>query len=169
MIKTGTLKYDIIIYVSLFIAFICAISSVVSPSQAVSETPTEVKKEEVKKPEVPEPTELTYVDKYGVAKKYLDSIIDQIHTDKLITYEMMSTWTSYSIENMTYKKEIMNNYYRYEVELKVNGHDLLLPGNESIISHKTDEYAVIKIYMNMYYSEVKNGYLIKSIDLPSEI
>ena len=81
----------------------------------------------------------------------------------------MSTWSTYSIEKMTYKKEIMDNYYRYEIELKVTGRDLLLPGNGSVTLHQTDEYAVIKLYMNMYHSPNRNGYLIKSIDLPSEI
>lgn len=169
MSRLGTLKYDIVIYVSLFIAFICAISSVIAPTQAVSEQPKETQKEDIKTPEVEEPVVLNNVDKYSVAQKYLDSIIDQIQTDKVITYEMMSTWTSYSIEKMTYKKEIMENYYRYEVEIKVNGTNLQLPENNSIISHKTDDMAVMKVYMNMYYSQAKNGYLIKSIDLPSEI
>lgn len=169
MSKLGSLKYDIVIYVSLFIAFICAISSVIAPSQAVAEKPKTTQKEEIKAPEVEEPEVLINVDKYSVAQKYLDSIIDQIQTDKIITYEMMSTWTSYSIEKMTYKKEIMENYYRYEVEIKVNGNNLLLPENNSIITHKTDDMAHLKVYMNMYYSQAKNGYLIKSIDIPSEI
>ena len=45
MSRLGSLKYDFIIYTSLFIAFICAIASCISPSQAVSETPV-VEKEE---------------------------------------------------------------------------------------------------------------------------
>ena len=168
MIK-GTLKYDIVIYLSLFVAFICAIASCIEPSSAISQTSSETKVEEVIIEEkIEEPKELQKVDKYGVAQKYIDSIVDQIITDNTITYEMVTTWSTYSIQNMQYKKEIMTNYYQYEVEIKLTGTNILVP-NDKLIIEKTEEFTTIKVLMNMYYSAGRNGYLIKSIDIPSEI
>lgn len=168
MTKRSALKYDIVIYLSLFIAFICAIASCIEPSSAKAEPPKPEEQiiEEVK--EIEEPEHLLKVDKYSVAQKYLDSIIDQIITDDIITYDMVTTWSTYSITNMKYQKEILENYYQYEVEVKLTGENILVP-NDNIIIKKTPEYTSIKILMNMYYSEGRNGYLIKSVDIPSEI
>ncbi len=164
----GTLKYDIVIYLCLFVAFVCAIGSCIEPSSAVSEAPSkEIEKEPVVE-EIEEPKHLLKVDKYSVAQKYIDSIVDQIITDNTITYDMVTTWSTYSIKNMKYKKEIMENYYQYEVEIKISGTNIMIP-DEKILVEKTEEYTIIKVLMNMYYSEGRNGYLIKSIDIPSEI
>ena len=43
------------------------------------------------------------------------------------------------------------------------------PKEKMKLVEKTEEYTIIKVLMNMYYSEGRNGYLIKSIDIPSEI
>ena len=167
MSKLGSLKYDFIIYTSLFVAFVCAIASCISPSQAVSETPV-VEAEEKETAQVYEPEELKNIDKYSVAQKYLDTIIDQGKNDGVITSDMMATWTSYSIKKMTYSKEIMNGYHQYEVQIKVTGEQPMLPVNNEIIVSSTKEYKIIKVYMNIHYSSLRNGYLIKSIDLPSK-
>ena len=168
MRQKGTLKYDIVIYLCLFVAFVCAIGSCIEPSSAVSEAPSkEIEKETIVE-EIEEPKHLLKVDKYSVAQKYIDSIVDQIITDNTITYDMVTTWSTYSIKNMKYKKEIMENYYQYEVEIKISGTNIMIP-DEKILVEKTEEYTIIKVLMNMYYSEGRNGYLIKSIDIPSEI
>lgn len=167
MSRLGSLKYDFIIYTSLFIAFICAIASCISPSQAVSETPV-VEKDEQEIIKVQEPEELKTVDKYSVAQKHLDTIIDQGKNDSIITSDIMSTWSTYSIKKMTYVKEIMEGYHQYEVLIKVTGQQISIPGNNEVIVEKTDEYTIIKVYMNLHYSSLRNGYLIKSIDLPSQ-
>ena len=167
MSRLGSLKYDFIIYTSLFIAFICAIASCISPSQAVSETPV-VEKDEQEIIKVQEPEELKTVDKYSVAQKALDLIIDQGKTDGIITSDMMNTWEAYSVKKMTYKKEIMEGYYQYEVEIKITGTTPLIPNDSNIIVSKNTEYTTIRVYMNIHYSKVRNGYLVKSIDLPSQ-
>ena len=170
----SSIKYNIVIYSSLFIAFVCAMASCIAPTSAVhtSEHNESIKETEVavvEQEKIEEPAELLNVDKKGIAQKYLDSIIDQIITDNNITFEMMSTWSTYSINKMTFKKQIMSNYFQYEVELKVTGENLLLPDNPNIIISKTEESTTIRVYMNLYNSSVRNGYLIKSIDIPSEI
>ena len=104
MRQKGTLKYDIVIYLCLFVAFVCAIGSCIEPSSAVSEAPSkEIEKEPIVQ-EIEEPKHLLKVDKYSVAQKYIDSIVDQIITDNTITYDMVTTWSTYSIKNMKYKK-----------------------------------------------------------------
>ena len=57
MSRLGSLKYDFIIYTSLFIAFVCAIASCISPSSAVSEAPV-VEAEEQEIIKIQEPEEL---------------------------------------------------------------------------------------------------------------
>lgn len=167
MSRLGSLKYDFIIYTSLFIAFVCAIASCISPSSAVSEAPV-VEAEEQEIIKIQEPEELQNVDKYSVAQKHLDTIVDQGKNDSIITSDMMATWSTYSIKKMTYVKEIMDGYHQYEVQIKVTGQQIAIPGNNDVIVSKNDEYTVIKVYMNLHYSSLRNGYLIKSIDLPSQ-
>ena len=100
MRQKGTLKYDIVIYLCLFVAFVCAIGSCIEPSSAVSEAPSkEIEKEPIVE-EIEEPKHLLKVDKYSVAQKYIDSIVDQIITDNTITYDMVTTWSTYSIKNI---------------------------------------------------------------------
>lgn len=164
--RLGSLKYDFIIYTSLFIAFVCAIASCISPSSAVSETPVVEQEQEIV--EIKEPEELKNIDKYSVAQKHLDTIVDQAKNDGVITSDIMSTWSTYSIKKMTYVKEIMEGYHQYEVQIKVTGQQIAIPGNNDVIVSKTNEYTIIKVYMNLHYSSVRNGYLIKSIDLPSQ-
>lgn len=166
MSRLGSLKYDFIIYTSLFIAFVCAIASCISPSSAVSETPVVEQEQEIV--EIKEPEELKNIDKYSVAQKHLDTIVDQAKNDGVITSDIMSTWSTYSIKKMTYVKEIMEGYHQYEVQIKVTGQQIAIPGNNDVIVSKTNEYTIIKVYMNLHYSSLRNGYLIKSIDLPSQ-
>lgn len=166
MSRLGSLKYDFIIYTSLFIAFVCAIASCISPSSAVSETPVVEQEQEIV--EIKEPEELKNIDKYSVAQKHLDTIVDQAKNDGVITSDIMSTWSTYSIKKMTYVKEIMEGYHQYEVQIKVTGQQIAVPGNNDVIVSKTNEYTIIKVYMNLHYSSLRNGYLIKSIDLPSQ-
>ena len=166
MSRLGSLKYDFIIYTSLFIAFVCAIASCISPSSAVSETPVVEQEQEIV--EIKEPEELKNIDKYSVAQKHLDTIVDQDKNDGIITSDIMSTWSTYSIKKMTYVKEIMEGYHQYEVQIKVTGQQIAVPGNNDVIVSKTNEYTIIKVYMNLHYSSLRNGYLIKSIDLPSQ-
>ena len=98
MSRLGSLKYDFIIYTSLFIAFVCAIASCISPSSAVSETPVVEQEQEIV--EIKEPEELKNIDKYSVAQKHLDTIVDQAKNDGIITSDIMSTWSTYSIKKM---------------------------------------------------------------------
>ena len=96
------------------------------------------------------------------------SITELILNDGIITSDIMSTWSTYSIKKMTYVKEIMEGYHQYEVQIKVTGQQIAVPGNNDVIVSKTNEYTIIKVYMNLHYSSLRNGYLIKSIDLPSQ-
>ena len=147
MSRLGSLKYDFIIYTSLFIAFVCAIASCISPSSAVSETPVVEQEQEIV--EIKEPEELKNIDKYSVAQKHLDTIVDQAKNDGVITSDIMSTWSTYSIKKMTYVKEIMEGYHQYEVQIKVTGQQIAVPGNNDVIVSKTNEYTIIKVYMNL--------------------
>lgn len=114
-----------------------------------------------------EPEELLNIDKNSIIKKYLDSLLDRITTDTLISYDMIKSWDNYQILNIAYKREIADNYYAYSVDIKINNQDALLPTkkNEKL---STKDYLVITLNINIAYSKVKNGYLVKKIDIPTE-
>lgn len=170
MKRLNMVAYDIVIYLSLFIAFLCAISSVIEPSSALKQEPVieEIQDEEVIELVV-EPQQLFKVDKIGVVQKYIDSIEDQILEDELLTYEMVNSWETYSIKNVKYKKQVTENIYQYEVEVQVTGEQRQLPKNEKMIVSSTKQYTNFIMNVNIQYSDYRNGYLVNSIEIPGEI
>lgn len=170
MKRLNMIAYDIVIYLSLFIAFLCAISSVIEPSSALKQEPVieEIQDEEVIELVV-EPQQLFKVDKIGVVQKYIDSIEDQILEDELLTYEMVNSWETYSIKNVKYKKQVTENIYQYEVEVQVTGEQRQFPKNEKMIVSSTKQYTNFIMNVNIQYSDYRNGYLVNSIEIPGEI
>lgn len=171
MKRFSMLKYDIVICTSLLISFVCAITSVIEPSSAlkqeaiIEEQPIVEEKIEI----IEEPQKLQKVDKISIAQKYIDSIADQILTDEILTLEIVNSWETYSIIDVKYKKTIMENYYQYEVDFQVTGSQLKLPNNQNMIVTQTKDYTNLKMYMNIHYSDYRKGYLVKTIEVPSEI
>lgn len=171
MNRFSMFKYDAIIYTSLLISFVCAITSVIESSSAlkqdviINEQPVVEEKVDI----IEEPSNLVKVDKVSLAQKYIDSIADQILTDEILTLEIVNSWETYSIKSVKYKKTIMENYYQYEVEVQVTGSQLQLPKHNNMIVTQTNEYTDLKMYMNIHYSDYRKGYLVKTLEVPSEI
>ena len=175
-------KYDIIIYLSLFIALICLGLSALDYSHSskteniindpiAEEEPIPIKGEEVTKQEESnyesEPYYLLELDKKSTIKKYLDQILDQAVKNDVIPYKMIKTWGNYEVINTTYVKEIVNGYYEYIVDIKIEKIDAVLPcpKNEKL---STENYNVITLTINILRSGEHNGYIVKSITPPSE-
>ena len=167
-------EYNIIIYTCLLLAIVLLVlggrdylkdlnnptkEEIIEPegSQEEIERPDNTKKEK-------EPEELQSVDKAGVVKKYLDSLVDQIIKDKKIPYKTIKTWGKYSVGEVEYQRKITSNYYEYKVNINIPNKNAKLPcpKNEEL---STEEYTVITIYVDIAESERQKGYIIKNIDL----
>jgi hypothetical protein len=163
-------KYDIIIYGSLLLAFLFiglgyfeSLGETLEYSFSLKEN---FKEEPIKKEKDTEPEALTKEDKKSIVKKYLDSLLDRIYDDSLITYEMIKTWGNYEVLNINYERKITDNYYAYSIDIKINNLDAIVPTNKNE-ALSTEEYIVISLNANITYLESKNGYIVKKIDIPA--
>ena len=169
-------KYDIIIYGCLVGAFIFillgywdnlkdlkedGLSFSLKNQETEENSSTEQKEYDL------EPNELVNADKNGIIKKYLDSLLDRIDVDPLISYNMINTWEEYEILNIEYDRKIAENYYAYIVDIKISNKDAVIPTNKNE-KLSTNEYLVVTLNVNIAYSELKNGFIVKKIDKPVE-
>ncbi len=164
---------NIIIYASLGLAIIL-IGYVVKESYANKNQDESVIKEleqvfekketskEKKKKVFEEPNDVKKLDKLSVIKSYFNEIIIRKTEDDVITYRTLSSWGNYEILGIKYIKQIADNYYGYDVSIKI-------PNKEAIISGRlnqeltTDKYLVVTIEFDMLN---ENGKLIiKNIDV----
>ena len=164
-------KYDIIIYGCLIGAVICVILgcgdyllTLKDEGISFSKQETEVLEEAPTTEE--EPDIIKNADKNSIVTKYLDSILDQIVTSELISYDMISSWENYEVINTTYEREIVESYYSYLVDIKINNLNAILPtGKNKELS--TEDYLVISLRFNIAYNASKNGFIVKSVDIPA--
>lgn len=171
-------KYDIIIYSCLLAAIICLILGGKDYFKTLDEETTikdEVKSaiKEINSNEEdiptdtntgePEPEKLANFDKFSIVQKYLDSILDQIVKDNLISYKMIKSWDEYSVLNMRYSKEITTKYYEYIVDIKISNKKANLPTEENS-ELSTDEYSVITLKFYIQDSYERNGFIVKKVD-----
>lgn len=169
-------KYDIIIYSCLAgaLVFICVgywdnLKDLKENGLSFSvkeTTPNEESTNETKQYDL-EPKDLINADKNSIIKKYLDSLLDRITVDALISYDMIKTWEDYEVLNIEYEREIAEEYYAYLVDIKISNKDAILPTNKNE-KLSNDEYNVITLNVNIAYSHVKNGFIVKKIDIPAE-
>ncbi len=174
-------KYDIVIYLSLFIALVCLGISALDythssktesliEDKSVDEIPEPIPSEiETKESDIKqeEPEYLLEVDKKGTIKKYLDQIIDQAVKDDVITHKMMKTWGKYEVISTTYVREIVSGYYEYIADIKIEKLDATLPCSKNN-ELSTENYNVITLTINILRSGMHNGYIVKSITPPTE-
>lgn len=169
-------KYDIIIYGCLAGAFIFLVLGYWDnlsdlKDNGLSHAVKESFQEEPASEEQPkldlEPKELVNTDKQGIIQKYLDSLLDRINVDVLISYDMIKSWEKYEILNVEYIRKIADNYYAYKVDIKISNKDAILPTDKNKELSKKD-YIVITLNVNIAHSSVKNGYIVKKIDIPTE-
>lgn len=176
-------KYDFIIYGCLFLAIILIVVGswdyIISiKEEGLKFNNSEVEKNDNKASEdieepldgntgATEPADLVAADKKALVQKYLDSILDQIITDELISYEMIKSWDTYEVLDVTYEREIVDKYYAYDVNLKINNPkaELPVPKNKEL---STKKYVVISLDITIIYSSARNGYIVKNIDIPTE-
>mgnify|MGYP003290127265 CR=1 FL=1 len=173
-------KYDIIIYGCLIGAILCIVLGCgdylltlkeEGISFAVKDTTPKIDNTDYQVPEGntgnSEPEELQKADRNAIVEKYLDSIIDQIVIDDLITYDMIKTWDEYEVINTTFEREIVESYYSYYVDIKISNKKATIPTEKNKKLSK-DDYIVITLKVNIVDSTAKNGFVVKNIDIPVE-
>lgn len=165
-------KYDLIIYGCLLAAIICLVLGgkdyfiYLYKEKTSPETEPSIKEINNEDEFIiqEEPDTLKEYNKSTIIISYLDSILDRITNDKLISYDMINTWGGYEVLNVVYNKTITNNYFEYQVDIKINNKEASLPTNinEEL---STEEYNVItlKFYINDYIN--KREYIVKMVTI----
>lgn len=178
--KKRSKRYDFIIYISLILALLCVVISIIDNNAEV-QTYEEAKNTNPEKTDLPnesmdteeelsktEPEELQNIDKNSIVKKYLDEIMDRVITDETIPYNMIKTWKTYDVINIVYEKEIIEYYYSYRIDLKITGNNISIPGNKNE-ELSTEDYTVITLRVNILKSGKQNGYVVKAIENPTNM
>ncbi len=175
--KKRSKRYDLVIYISLILAFICVIISIIDNSNAGEIDFKEVPKDEIDSPSIPtdsvlenqdieEPLELKNADKNSIVKKYLDEIADRVIKDEVITYNMIRTWNTYEVLDTIYERQIIDYYYAYKVNIKITGNNIDIPTSKNELLSKED-YTVITLTFNILKSGKQKGYIVKAIEIPN--
>ena len=175
--KKRSKRYDLIIYISLILAFICVIISMIDNSNAGEIEFKEVQKEDIDSPSIPtdntlenqdaeEPLELKNTDKNSIVKKYLDEIADRVIKDEIITYNMIRTWNTYEVLDIIYERQIIDYYYAYKVNIKITGNNIDVPTSKNEIL-STEDYTVVTLTFNILKSGKQKGYVVKAIEIPN--
>ena len=159
------IKYDLVIYTSLFLALLLvgysSLTYVDKESFSIKET---FNNQEVISPDL-EPNELKEVDKIKLIEEYLLDIIDESKKDQMLTSKMILDWKAYEVMNVYYDRCISDNYYAYTTDIRISDSKSLLP----VLKNKelsTDKYVVISLNFNISVDKNTNEYTIKSIDIP---
>ena len=111
--------------------------------EAFKEMATDDINKDIKVPEE-EPTELQNVDKATIIINQINAIKDRYANDDLLNYYMIRSWGAFEILNITYQKQITDNYYMYLVDIKIPNKEAQLPTtiNNDL---STEEYNVITL------------------------
>lgn len=178
MKKRKTLKYDIFIYTTLFLAISILTLGGISYFYSLQEKSNlknelngaikELKGEEViiKQKEI-EPTTIKEIDKKNLINDYLNKIYDETIEDDVITHDIIKTWENYEIIGIKYNRKISENYYSYIVDIKIFNFKAKLPTSKN--SELTnDKYIVVTLNANISYSPENNTYSVKSFNIPTE-
>lgn len=107
-----------------------------------------------------EPDNIKKVDKSIVINKYFDDILNRRKDNEVITYDTLASWGAYEILSINYLKPIADNYYAYDVNIKIPNTKAILSGrlNNEL---STEEYIVVTIEFDLLY---ENGeFTIKNI------
>lgn len=117
-------------------------------------------KEQKKEKTYKEPDIVKDVNKLEVINNYFDDIINRRKENEVITYETLYSWGAYEIISINYLKPIADNYYAYDINIKI-------PNTQAIISGRlndqltTNEYLVVTIEFDLLYDN--NTLTIKNI------
>ena len=116
-------KYKTIITLSLLLVMIFIGFSWINYSNSLSNLNQKTNQEQYNDI-ITEPKELIELDKVTPILDYLNNIHDEIIIHHQITSRDIITWGNYEIINIKYIKQITDDYYTFEAELKINSFNL---------------------------------------------
>ena len=96
---------------------------------------------------------------------YIELLLDKIETDEVLTYDIVHSWNSYEIIDIKYKRQITNNYYVYQTNIKINNVKALIPTTKNK-ELSTNKYIVITLNVNILNDLNTNKYIVKGLDIP---
>lgn len=182
--KSKKKKLDIVIYCSLFAAIICVIASGIDYTHSIKGDNTlkeDVKEaiEEIKTPKVEEPvieeetqdleipSSLQELDKNELVKKHIDEILDYYTKDEAIRYAIVKSWGNYEVYDATYLRKITDDYYSYQIKIKLDGTDPILPVNKN---EELSSEGSIVIIMNANFARNKQtfDFYVKTLEIPQQ-
>ena len=146
-------RYDIIIYLSLVTALVFL--GIAAYDYLKDETKIQPKEKIIDI----ESEELKALDKKSLLIEYFETI-KNTNSGELFTKEMVDTWTQYDITSIEYQKKITEDYYSYDVNLLINGENVILP--ESIQTHEENG---INVQFNVNFAKKNDAYVIKNIEI----
>ena len=111
-----------------------------------------------------EPEILKNYDKNKIVNTYFNSILDRITTDSLISYDMLKSWELYEIVECNYIKEIADNYYQYDVNIKINNTEASLPRGVTEVLNN-NEYNVISLNIYILKDTQSNSFQIRKVEV----
>lgn len=152
-------KYKTIITLSLLLVMIFIGISWINYSNSLSILNKKTNQEQYNDI-ITEPKELMELDKITPILDYLNNIHDEIIIHHQITSRDIITWENYEIINIKYIKQITDNYYTYEAELKINSSNIEIPSEIEVKNNGT--YMIIKLSANFIIKD--NSVVVKSIE-----
>ena len=159
------IKYDFTIYTCLLLALILIGYSSYSYLDTHSYSIKDIlpKKETITIEE--EPKELKKINKKELLNNYIIQLLDKIETDQVLTYDIIHSWNSYEILDIKYKRQITNNYYTYQTNIKINNVKALIPTTKNK-ELSTSVYIVITLKVNILHDLNNDKYMVKGLDIP---
>ncbi len=168
-------KYDFIIYGSLLAAVVCLgigakeyFNSLNEESTMKNELKAAIKEINTKDGEVDisvlqeEPISMQNLNKESILEEYINKILDRIVFDDILTYDIVKTWDKYEVLDFGYNKEVASNYYKYDVNIKLDKGSMLPVNRNTELS--TDEYNVITLHIYILDGGENGTYKIKKIE-----
>ena len=76
----------------------------------------------------------------------------------------IQSWQKYEISNINFVRTIVEDYYCYEVDIKIPNKNAKLPTSINV-GQSTDTYNVITIYFNI--AKKDNNFTVKAIETPN--
>lgn len=153
-------KTKTIITLSLLIIMIFICFSWINYSNSLSIVNERVNQEQYNNVNTTEPKELIEIDKRTPILDYLNNIHDEIIIHHQITSRDIITWENYEVINIKYIKQITDDYYTYEAELKINSSNIEIPSKIAVKNNGT--YMIIKLSAN--FIKKNNDFIVKSIE-----
>ena len=166
-------KQNVIIYGSLFIAFLLIVYAIYdyyhdkdSSNSAINELKEVLSKKENDEEDKivygKEPSKLVSIDKKEVISKYLDDIVNRRIENELLSYDVVSTWGEFEVVGIDYIKSITDDYYAYDVSIKISNINGRITGRKNDKLSK-DNYIVVNIEFDLLISE--SGISVKNIKI----